>query len=81
MLNAKVALQPYYKFVAGRAKQRELGPEGNIVGRYDASHMMKSMIYEVDFPDGQVKDYAVNVIAENMLSQVDEKGYIITLIN
>ena len=43
--------------------------------------MMNSMIYGVDFPDGQVKDYAVNFIAENMLSQVDEKGYIITLIN
>ena len=26
------------------------------------------MIYEVEFPDGQLKEYAANVIAENMLS-------------
>ena len=33
------------------------------------------MIHEVHFPDGQVKDCAANVIAENMLSQVDSEGF------
>ena len=36
---------------------------------------MNSMIYEVEFPDGKVKGYAVNIIAENMLSQVDLDGF------
>ena len=39
------------------------------------------MIYAVEFPDGQVKDYVVNAIAENMLSQVDDKLYSATIVD
>ena len=39
------------------------------------------MIYEVQFPDGQVKEYAANVIAENMLTQVDSDGYSLTMLD
>jgi hypothetical protein len=38
------------------------------------------MVYEVDFPDGQVKEYAANVIAEDMLTQVDAEGYALTFL-
>ena len=37
------------------------------------------MLYEVEFPDGQVKEYAANIIAENLLTQVDEDGYSLTM--
>ena len=33
--------------------------------------MLNSMVYEVKFPDGVVKNYSANMIAENILSQVD----------
>eukprot|EP00957_Ditylum_brightwellii_P045944 3485390-Ditylum_brightwellii.AAC.1 len=33
--------------------------------------MMNMMIYDVEFPDKQVCKYAANIIAENMLTQVD----------
>jgi hypothetical protein len=33
------------------------------------------MIYEVEFPDGQIKEYTANMIAKNMLTQVDSDGY------
>jgi hypothetical protein len=36
-------------------------------------------MYEVEFPDGQVKEYAANVIAKNMLSQIDGDGFSTTL--
>ena len=36
---------------------------------------MNSVIYDVEFPDGQVKEHAANVIAENMLSRVDKDGF------
>eukprot|EP00957_Ditylum_brightwellii_P112913 8609862-Ditylum_brightwellii.AAC.1 len=41
--------------------------------------MMNMMIYDVEFPDGQVREYATNIIAENMLTQVDLDGYTKTL--
>ena len=33
----------------------------------------------IEFPDGQVKEYAANIIAENLLTQVDEDGYSLTM--
>ena len=46
-----------------------------MTGHYDDDPFLNSMIYEIEFPDGQVKEYAANVIAENMLTQVDSDGY------
>eukprot|EP00957_Ditylum_brightwellii_P050389 3820824-Ditylum_brightwellii.AAC.1 len=37
--------------------------------------MMNTMIYNVEFPDRQEHEYAANIIAENMLTQVDLDGY------
>ena len=36
---------------------------------------MNSMLYDVEFPDGQVKEYATNTVAENVYSQVDDDGF------
>eukprot|EP00957_Ditylum_brightwellii_P095498 7274414-Ditylum_brightwellii.AAC.1 len=41
--------------------------------------MMNTMTYDVEFPDRQVREYAANIIAENMLTQVDSNGYTKTL--
>ena len=32
-------------------------------------------MHEVEFIDGQVKEYGANIIAENMLTQVDSNRY------
>ena len=32
-------------------------------------------MYDVEFPDGTIKHYAANVIAENVLAQVDSSDY------
>ena len=31
-------------------------------------------IYNVEFPDGIIKEYTTNIIAENMYTQVDQYG-------
>ena len=33
------------------------------------------MIYDLEFPDGQIKEYAANVIADNMVSRTDAEGF------
>ena len=40
---------------------------------------MNSITYEVEFSDVQVKEYSANLIAENILTQVDLDGYSMTL--
>ena len=36
------------------------------------------MVYDVEFDDGDVKEYSANVIAEELLSQVDDEGFTLT---
>ena len=78
-LKAEVSLQLGDDMELGKVTQRAVGPDGNVAGTYDDNPMLNTMIYEVEFPDGQVKEYAANLIAENMLTQVDSEGYSTTL--
>jgi hypothetical protein len=75
-----VLLQQGDEVVRGKVKQQSIGPDGRTVGSYDPNPTLNSIVYDVDFPDGQVKEYAANIIAENMLSQVDSEGYSTSLI-
>ena len=66
---------------AARVVQRTIGPEGHIVGTYDNNPSLSTIIYDVEFPDGTVKEYSANVIAENMLTQVDSEGFSTSMMN
>ena len=33
------------------------------------------MVYEIEFPDRQIKKYTSNILAENILSQIDSEGF------
>ena len=74
MINAEVRLQQGHEFVTGKVKRHALGPSGRTISWSD-DPIMNSMIYEVEFPDRQVKEYSTNIIAENILSQADSDGY------
>ena len=50
-----------------------------MVGSYNDNPALNSIIYDVEFNDGTVREYAANIIAENMLTQVDEDGFSLTL--
>eukprot|EP00957_Ditylum_brightwellii_P088028 6705216-Ditylum_brightwellii.AAC.1 len=60
--------QPAYNKII-HAERRALEPDGRTAGSYHDKAMLNSTIYEVEFPDGEVNEYAANVIAENMLTQ------------
>ena len=55
--------------------QRSVGPDGRTVGTYHENPIVNSIVYDVEFPDGELKEYAANIIAENLLSQVDSEGF------
>ena len=73
-------LQHGSKLERGRVVKRAIGPDGTTSGEYNENPILNSVVYEVEFPDGDVQEYAANVIAENMLSQVDSDGYSLSLI-
>eukprot|EP00957_Ditylum_brightwellii_P160779 12240145-Ditylum_brightwellii.AAC.1 len=56
-----------------------IGPDGRTASSYHDNPMLKSTVYRVEFPGGEVKEYAANAIAENMLMQVDFEGFTTTI--
>ena len=79
ILCSEVSLQLGENITVVKVTKRALVPNENVAGTYDENPCLNTMIYEVEFPDGQLKEYAANVIAENMLSQVDSDGYSLTM--
>jgi hypothetical protein len=81
LINSEVQLQLREELHTAKVVQRAIGPDGITVGEYDENPIMNSIVYEVEFPDGQVKEYSAKVIAENMLSQVDSDGFSTSLMD
>jgi len=73
LINAEVLLDHGETKQMARVLRRSIDEHGRIIGNLDGS--LKSLVYDVEFPDGAVKQYAANVIAENVLSQVDSAGH------
>ena len=48
---------------------------GELIGTYDDNLILNSYLYEVEFPDGEVKQFAANILADNCMSQVDSNGH------
>ena len=42
----------------GKVKYHALGPKGKVVGKYDDNPFLNLMTYEVEFVDGQVREYS-----------------------
>ena len=75
LVNAEVILphqdKQHHAVVLGRHKLTD----GSAVGRNDVNPMLSTAVYDVRFPDGAIKQYAANIIAENLYSQVDLDGH------
>jgi hypothetical protein len=56
-------------------KQRTVDVEGRPIGRLSTNPLLDSRQYEVEFMDGEMEILTVNIIAENLLAQVDEEGH------
>ena len=79
LIHNEVQLQLGENVQTAKVIQRSLGPDEVIVGMYDENPALNSILYDVEFPDGTIREYAANVIAENMLTQVDEDGSSLSL--
>ena len=79
IINAEVLLQNGDEVQTARVLQRSIGHNGKVAGKYDDNPSLNSMIYDLEFPDGTVKEYSANIIAENMLTQVDSDGFTMTM--
>ena len=63
---------------SGKRRERVIkqsrGPSGEAIGRAHTNPLFDTRKYDIEFTDGAIERYTVNVIAENMFAQVDEEG-------
>ena len=59
---------------------RTVGPDGKTICTFNDTPTFNSVVYDVEFTDGEVKEYAANVIPENILSQIDNEAFTVTLL-
>ena len=59
----------------GAVVKRAKGFDGRPIGRKHENPLFDTRQYVVEFADGVVENYTANVIAENVVSQVDNEGH------
>ena len=79
LLNAEILVQAEEGHVSGKVTKQVFGPDGKVAGKYDDNPYLNSIMYEVELADGRIKEYGANIIAENMLTQVDSDGFSLSL--
>jgi hypothetical protein len=72
LINAEVSLHQREDTIPVQAKvlRHLIDDNGNIIGNANINPILNTIMYEVEFPDGEIKPYAANVIADNIYSQV-----------
>ena len=63
------------ELVYAKVKGRVLDSEGDPIGKESLNPITDTRLYEVEFADGTREPEPANVIAENLLSQVDQEGH------
>ena len=74
LLNAEVLLPQGETTQMAKVVRRAVDDDGKLVGNFNENPILNTLVYEVQFPDGAIKPYAANIIAENILTQVDSSG-------
>ena len=80
LINSEFLLQHENDLQDTKVIQRSIGQDGTVAGEYYGNPMLNYMVYEADLPDVTIREYDINFISENMLTQVDEYSYTLTLI-
>ena len=58
-----------------RVKQRAVDQDGRPIRRPSNNPLLDSRRYEVEYLDGTTEVLTANIIAENLLAQVDDQGH------
>ena len=61
--------------VLTKVASRKRDSDGKVTGKSNVNPILDTRVYQVEYPDGAVAEYSANVIAENILSQVDGDGH------
>ena len=65
----------------GKVIGRTIADDGRVYGTYDDNPYRNTVSYDMEFCDGEIKNYSASLIADNMYAQVDKEGYMYNLLD
>ena len=75
-LSTRVLLPQLGRIQEAIVKSRKRSYDGKtLMGQPSLNPLLDSRIYQVEFPDGGIGEFTTNIIAESLISNVDEDGY------
>ena len=51
-------------------------PIVTLMEKYNNNPLFNLILYDVELPDGEIKEYSANVISENIYAQVNVDGHV-----
>ena len=81
LIHSEVHLSQGEEMKAAKVIRRSKNSEGEVVGEYNKNPILNTLIYDVEFPDGDVHEYSANIKAENIYAQIDSEGFVHTLLD
>ena len=73
-MNAEVLLPQGEEKRMAKVIKRSFNSDSKVIGNYNELPVLNTMLYDVQFPDGSIKPYSANIIADNILMQADGYG-------
>ena len=68
MIGAEVLLTQGEEHQLAKVIRHEVDKNGTTIGNHAVNLLLNTLLYDVEFPDGVVRRYAANMIAENVLA-------------
>eukprot|EP00984_Skeletonema_dohrnii_P005553 scaffold1958_cov91-Skeletonema_dohrnii-CCMP3373.AAC.1 len=67
LIGAEVLLDQGEAESLAKVVRRSVDEKGNLIGTYSENPLVSTQVYDLEMPDGTIREYGANVIAENML--------------
>ena len=67
LINNEVLLTHGEELLIAKVLRRSVDKQGKVIGSSDENPILNTLIYDVEFPKGNIKKYSANVIAEMFL--------------
>ena len=75
LMSDEVLIPQWWDVRLTKVIRRNFDSDGKVLRYYNDILILNTILYDFHFPDGAIKTHSENLIAENILTQVDADGY------
>ena len=75
LINAELLLSKDDSAAIARVARRAVDSKGKMIGTWDENPILNTLVYECEFEDGTIREYAANTIASNIYEEGNADGF------